>query len=90
MQADVLAPVANQLAPRGDTFRIRGYGSATDSSGRVIAEAWCEAIVQRTPEYLDPLDEADTARADLKRPLNRTFGRRLNLVSFQWLPRGGV
>jgi hypothetical protein len=42
------------------------------------------------PEYLDPLDVADTARADLKRPLNKTFGRRLNLISFQWLPRGAV
>ena len=90
MQADVLAAVANQLAPRGDTFRIRGYGSATDAKGRVIAEAWCEAVVQRLPEYLDPLDEAEIASADLKQPLNRVFGRRFAVIGFQWLPRAAV
>jgi hypothetical protein len=82
--------VANQLAPRGDTFRIRGYGSATDAKGRVIAEAWCEAVVQRLPEYLDPLDEAEIASADLKQPLNRIFGRRFAVIGFQWLPRAAV
>ncbi len=59
MQSDVLAPVANQLSPRGDTFRIRGYGAANDAKGLVIAEAWCEALVQRLPEYLDPLAQAE-------------------------------
>jgi hypothetical protein len=90
MQADVLAPIANQLTPRGDTFRIRGYGSATNAKGQVLAEAWCEALVQRQPEYLDGLDEAETPRADLKRPLNRIFGRRLEIITFQWLPRSAV
>jgi hypothetical protein len=90
MQADVLAPVANQLTPRGDTFRIRSYGSATDTGGRILAEAWCEVVVQRLPEYLDPLDEADVARANLLQPQNRMFGRRLEMISFRWLSRGEV
>ncbi len=90
LQSDVLAAVANQLTPRGDTFRIRGYGSATDATGRIIAEAWCEAVVQRLPEYLDALDEPETPRADLKQPLNRLFGRRLAIISFHWLPRAAV
>lgn len=90
MQSDVLASFANQLTPRGDTFRLRGYGAATDAGGKVIAEAWCEALVQRLPEYVDPEDLTDTARGDLKQPLNRVFGRRFAVISFQWLPRDAV
>jgi hypothetical protein len=90
MQSDVLASVANQLTARGDSFRIRGYGAATDAAGRVIAEAWCEAIVQRVPEYLDAAEAAETEFAGLTRPVNRTFGRRFQIIAFQWLPRQAV
>jgi hypothetical protein len=90
MQSDVLAAVANELTPRGDTFRIRGYGAATDAKGRVTAEAWCEAIVQRMPEYLDPADSAETEHAKLSRPVNQIFGRRFHVISFQWLPKNAV
>lgn len=90
MQSDVLAPVANELSPRGDTFRIRAYGAATDANGRVTAEAWCEATVQRLPEYLDPSETADTQATALKVPVNQRFGRRFALVGFQWLPRDAV
>ncbi len=90
MQSDVLAAVANELTARGDTFRIRGYGAATDPDGKVIAEAWCEAIVQRMPEYLDPTDSAETGFAGLTEKVNRAFGRRFHLISFQWLPRTAV
>ena len=90
MQSDVLAPVANELAPRGDTFRIRAYGAATDANGRVTAEAWCEAIIQRLPEYIDPAEASDTALAALKLPVNQRFGRRFAVVAFQWLPRDSV
>jgi len=57
-QADVLQSLGHRLTVRGDTFVIRTYGDARDPSGRIIARAWCEAVVQRTPEYLDsrPLD----------------------------------
>lgn len=90
MQSDVLAPVANELTPRGDTFRIRAYGAATDGTGRVIAETWCDAIVQRHPEYIDPTDSAETPAVSLKSNLNKSFGRRFHLVRFQWLVRGSV
>ena len=90
MQSDVLAAVANELTARGDSFRIRGYGAATGADGRVTAEAWCEAIVQRVPEYLDPTDAAEMEFAALTRPVNRTFGRRFQLIAFQWLPRQAV
>jgi len=90
MQSDLLSAVANELTPRGDTFRIRGYGSATDATGRVLAEAWCEAIVQRLPDYLDPTDPVETEHAELTSKVNQTFGRRFQIITFQWLPGEAV
>jgi hypothetical protein len=90
MQSDLVSTVANELTPRGDTFRIRGYGAATDTSGGVIAEAWCEAIVQRLPQYLDTADSAETEFASLTSKVNQTFGRRFQIITFQWLPREAV
>ena len=90
MQSDVLAPIANELAPRGDTFRIRAYGAATDPNGRVTAEAWCEATIQRLPEYIDPSEAAETQFTALKLQVNQRFGRRFAVVGFQWLPRDAV
>jgi hypothetical protein len=51
-QADVLQTIGHQLTVRGDTFVIRTYGDARDASGRIVARAWCEAVVQRIPEYV--------------------------------------
>ncbi len=90
MQSDVLATVANELTARGDSFRIRGYGAATDGEGRVVAEAWCEAIVQRMPDYLDAADAAETEAVALTSEANKRFGRRFEIISFQWLPRQAV
>lgn len=40
------------LCVRSDTFRVRGYGEALHPGDATVTEAsaWCEAIVQRTPE----------------------------------------
>jgi hypothetical protein len=84
-QGDVLKRIGNVITPRDDTFRIRAYGEASDPSGVVRARAWCEAIVQRVPEFLDPEDEPETAGRDLQSTINRTFGRQFKLVSFRWL-----
>lgn len=51
-QADVLARIGHLLVARSDTFSIRCYGDARDSAGKVIARAWCEAVVQRVPEFV--------------------------------------
>lgn len=42
------------LTSRADTFRIRAYGEAVNpaDAAKVEATAWCEAIVQRTPDSL--------------------------------------
>jgi hypothetical protein len=52
--AQILAALGPMLTTRSDTFRIRAYGEAANpvDSSRVESAAWCEAIVQRTPETL--------------------------------------
>jgi hypothetical protein len=89
-QADLLKRIGNMISPRDDTFRIRAYGEATDANGIVQARAWCEAVVQRTPDYLDPADNPEYAFARLRRAVNRTFGRQLRVVSFRWLSKAEV
>ena len=84
-QADILRGLAEQLTPRGDTFVIRTYGDSIDAQGNVMARAWCEAVVQRVPDYVDNLDENHIRNASLASEANRKFGRTFNIVSFRWL-----
>jgi hypothetical protein len=84
-QADVLRNLSAQLTPRGDTFVIRTYGDSMDTNGKVVARAWCEAVVQRVPEYTDSSDSQETKQADLSSSANRNFGRKLQILSFRWL-----
>lgn len=89
-QADILRNFAEQLTPRGDTFVIRAYGDALDAKGNVTARAWCEAVVQRVLDYLDPSDLALLKPADLTANANKIFGRKLKLVSFRFLGRAEI
>ncbi len=84
-QADILTQIGPYLTARGDTFRIRAYGSVTDTiSSQTTGKAWCEAIVQRQPEYVD--DTADPAeKYPATNTNNQTFGRKFSIVSFRWL-----
>jgi Tfp pilus assembly protein PilX len=84
-QADILQELGPLIAVRSDTFKIRSYGEALDpTTGKVIARAWCEAVVQRLPEYVDTSNPS-TARDTALSPINRLFGRRFELVSMRWL-----
>lgn len=83
-QADILTPIAPILSARSDSFLIRGYGERVDASGKVIARAWCEATVQRTPSFVNPADAPEKAYSSIS-SLNQTFGRRFEIVSFRWL-----
>ncbi len=80
-QADLLTAIAPVLTVRGDTFRIRAYGEAGPASGAKV-KAWCEAVVQRVPEYLDSEDKPWVTPT---KSLNTRFGRRYEIVSFRWL-----
>jgi hypothetical protein len=93
-QGDILTAIAPLITVRGDTFLIRAYGDARDKSGNIIARAWCEAVVRRMPEYVDPADPAvpDKFPTNWSNPYpspkvaaNQIFGRRMEIVSIRWL-----
>ena len=86
LQGDILQVIGSFLTTHSDTLRIRGYGYASEGSNR--ADAWCEAIIQRFPEYLDPADAAEDTPP--KAAANVTFGRRYRIVSFRWLARDEI
>lgn len=86
-QGDLMMALAPVVSVRGDTFRVRAYGEARDAAGEVTATAWCEALVQRVPEYVDPVDRPETPPGELESHANRQFGRRLVMTSFRWLTR---
>ena len=81
-QADVLAPISNGIAVRSDTFRIRAYGEVAGADGEPRSRAWCEAIVQRFPEYVD---ESTPAESIPTSPENSRLGRRFRIVHLRWL-----
>lgn len=83
-QADVLRPIAPILSARDDTFTIRAYGDAIDPAGKVVAQAWCEAVVTRTRNFCDETDAADSAEPPVS-PTNILFGRKYEIVTFRWL-----
>lgn len=85
-QADILSSHGALMTVRGDTFRIRSYGkSAEGIAGGEHAEAWCEAIVQRTTI---PVAKGD----DIVHPDESTFpfGRQFQVVSFRWLTKDEI
>ena len=84
-QADVLQVIGPSIAARSDAFRIRAYGESLSPDGKtVVAKAWCEALVQRLPPYVDvtnPPNDRDTTLT----AINKLFGRKFQIVSFRWL-----
>ena len=88
-QGDILTPIAPYLSARSDTFLIRAYGDSLDAGGKVVARAWCEAEIQRDGSFVDPADPVETATTLLK-PVNKTFGRRYQMVSFRWLSESEI
>ncbi len=82
-QAALLSALGSQITVRGDTFLVRAYGDHRDKSGTILAKSWCEAVVQRLPEYVDATNAPDTSQP--LTPVNTTFGRKLKIISFRWL-----
>jgi hypothetical protein len=89
-QADIMTALAPVLFPRSDTFVIRAYGEAVNpATNATEGRAWCEAIVQRVPEYFDRSQEPEILPAELNQ-LNQIHGRRFKVVSFRWLTRSDI
>lgn len=89
-QADILMSLAPLIRVRSDTFRIRAYGESVNAKGVVLARAYCEAMVQRSPEYVDSSDLPEqevwsAAKENQLSVTNQTFGRRYRIMSFRWL-----
>ncbi len=90
-QADVLTPLAPLLSARSDTFVIRAYGNVKNPlDDTVVSEAWCEAVVQRVPAYVDSTDSANTPVGGLDSDVNKDFGRQFRILSVRWLSEGDV
>lgn len=96
IQSDVLAALGNILTVRDDTFVVRAYGCIRNQQKVILAQAWCEATMQRTFEYMDSTnspedsDRADSLtgnRKDGKKltEINKVMGRKFRMVSFRWL-----
>jgi hypothetical protein len=88
-QADILRPIAPIMSARDDTFTIRAYGETLDPSGKVLAKAWCEAVVQRTRNFTETSDPADSIDSPVS-PTNTEFGRKYEIMSFRWLNKHEV
>ncbi len=97
IQSDVLMSLSNILTLRDDTFIVRSYGCVRNTNNAILAQAWCEAVVQRRINYVDPTnnpyDSAINADGSSNEPLsdvNKVMGRQLEIVSFRWLDQWDI
>ncbi len=91
-QGDLLRILEPSATVRGDTFVIRAYGDVQDATGKTTSRAYAEAVVQRMPEYVDPVDRPslNVYTAPGARVVNKVFGRQIRMISFRWLSKDEV
>ena len=93
IQSDVLMSLGNILTVRDDTFVVRSFGCVRNRNNIILAQAWCEAVVQRTMDYVDATNapyeseyKADGSRSEYNlSKVNKVLGRKFRVVSFKWL-----
>ncbi|MDB6126695.1 MAG: hypothetical protein JWM35_591, partial [Verrucomicrobia bacterium] len=87
---DIMTTLAPLWFARSDTFLIRTYGEVINPvTGSREARAWLEARVQRTANYVDASQSAETSPDSLN-PCNKTYGRRFRIIAFRWLDRSDI
>lgn len=86
LQSDLLTPLAPAMSARSDTFRVRTYGETRNpATGQIVGRAWCEAIVQRQPEFVGG-ESAELRLTDLvPGSASARFGRKFVITQFRWL-----
>ncbi|GHC10136.1 hypothetical protein GCM10007047_29290 [Cerasicoccus arenae] len=84
-QADVLTSLGATLAVRGDTFTIRAYGEVTHPFTAEVTRRWCEAQVQRYPDFINAADNEATDDRVQWSAENENWGRAFRIISFRWL-----
>jgi len=90
-QADILQSIAPVLVTRSDTFTVRAYGDYVNpSTSGTVSRAYCEAVVQRFPEYVDSAANASSDQPAVLNAVNQKFGRRFKIVSFRWLSAADI
>jgi hypothetical protein len=91
-QADLLERLSPVISVRDETFIVRAMGASPLVNGS-SAKAWCEAVYQRIPDYVNatvpaheaPLGDANLAPLANMYLINAVLGRRFRMVSFRWL-----
>lgn len=84
-QGDLLQGLAAVMTVRSDTFKIRAYGEYRTPGGNTT-QAWCEAVVQRTADFVDESLKPGATADDISRnDINSEYGRRFTIVSMRWL-----
>ena len=63
-QGDILSSLGAGMAVRSDTFTIRAYGDVFGLSGLPEARAYCEAVVQRLPDWVADEEDSVLENAD--------------------------
>lgn len=85
-QSDVLSLIGPLLSTRSDTFVIRSYGEvAHPRTGKIQTRAYCEATVQRFPEYVDSQSNRPTDQPSQLNSINAQLGRKYQIIQFRWL-----
>jgi hypothetical protein len=88
-QADILQSIGSTLSARSDTFTIRVYADVInplDQTAPPVTRVWCEATVQRFPDYVDSTVSAAAAPT----AANQKFGRKFRVISFRWLTASDI
>jgi hypothetical protein len=88
-QSSLLRPLAPILSARSDTFTIRAYGDVVKDN-KVVAKAWCEAVVQRKIDYVKSSEKLLPWENSNSNQLVENLGRKFEIVGFRWLNENEV